>query len=97
MPRTPMARESALILLSSMRQTFAKPLIPFEKFSRFFGMATVFELGKEPGAGVTFLSMTTSDETMTSLRWERPDRGLTPPARPEPPIADPNRRLQTGG
>ena len=98
-PRTPMARVSAFTLLSSTRQTRAKPLIPLEEFSRFFGMATVFELGKEPGAGVTFLSMSTSDETMTSLRRvgraggvsplsSRPDRGLTPPARPEPTITD---------
>jgi hypothetical protein len=63
-----MAHESAFALLSSTRQTRAKPLIPFEKFSRFFGIAAVLELGAEPGAGVNFLSMSTSDGTMTSLR-----------------------------
>ncbi len=50
--------------------------------------------------GVTFLSMSTSDETMTSLRRvgraggvsplsSRPDRGLTPPARTGPTSANP--------
>ena len=48
-------RSSAFTLLSSTRQTRAKPLIPLEEFSRFFGMATVFELGIEPGAGRNLL------------------------------------------
>ena len=59
-----MARVSAFTLPSSTRQKRAKPLIPLEEFSRFFGMVTVFELGKEPGAGVTFLSISTSDEAL---------------------------------
>ena len=40
---------------ASTRQTLAKPLIALEDFSIFFGIATVFELGEEPGAGVNFL------------------------------------------
>ncbi len=61
-----MAQESAFILLSLTRRKRAKPLIRFEKSSRFFEIAAVFELGMEPGAGVTFLSMSTSDDTMTN-------------------------------
>jgi hypothetical protein len=57
-------------------------------------MAAVFVLGMEPGAGVTFLSMSTSDDRINrraggvSPLSSRSDRGLTPPARTEPTIAD---------
>jgi hypothetical protein len=56
-PRTLMPQASAFTLLSSTRQTREKPLTPIEQFSRFFGMATVFELGKEPGAGVSPMTL----------------------------------------
>ena len=57
-----MARVSEITLLFSTRQTRVKPLIHFEEFSGFFGMATVFELGMARGASVTFLSASTSDD-----------------------------------
>jgi hypothetical protein len=48
-----MAQESEITLLSSTRQTDAKPLIPFAEFSSFFGIAAVLALGIEPGARVS--------------------------------------------
>jgi hypothetical protein len=52
-PRAPMVQEGGFTLLSSTRQTRAKPLIHFEEFSRFFGIAPKLELGIEPGASVS--------------------------------------------
>ena len=55
-----MAQDSAFTLLSSTRQTARNPSFLLKNSQDSFGTATVFELGIEPGAGVIFLSMTTS-------------------------------------
>ena len=88
-------------LLSSTRQTRGNPSFLLRILKIFSELPRFLSSAKSQVRGVTFLSMSTSDDTMTSLRrgerWEgergvsplssRPDRGLTPPARPEPTIA----------
>ena len=63
-----MAQDSAFTCCPQCDKRSRNPSFLFKIFSRFFGIVPVLELGIEPGAGVTFLSMSTSDDTMTSLR-----------------------------
>ena len=97
-PRTPMARAARSLCCPQRDKSARNPSFLLKNSQDFFGMATVFELGKEPGAGVTFLSMSTSDETSSaSAPVPEPRRagGVSPLSqthplvpRARPPITD---------